>query len=65
MTFWIGIFLFFFGAIVPPMLFPGENQILVGFIGAPFMLFGILLLLISAFPTQRSKDPRSDKDQKE
>lgn len=63
MAFWLGIILFLFGAIVPPMLFPGENQILVGFIGAPFILIGVVLLLIASFPTQRLRDrpPKDDK----
>lgn len=58
----IGIFLFLFGALVPPMLFPNENQILVGFIGAPFILFGLLLMLIAAFRPQRLDD--KDRDRK-
>ena len=57
----IGILLFLFGALVPPMLFPNENQILVGFIGAPFILFGILLMLIAAFQPQRLSDKDRDK----
>jgi hypothetical protein len=62
MAFWIGIILFLFGAIVPPLLFPDENQILVGFIGAPFILIGFVLLLIAAFPTSRLSDRRPPKD---
>jgi hypothetical protein len=66
MAFWLGIILFLFGAVVPPLLFPNENQILVGFIGAPFILIGITLLLIASFPTRRLPDkPRSDKEKKE
>ncbi|MEY4745316.1 MAG: hypothetical protein RL272_1261 [Candidatus Parcubacteria bacterium] len=49
----IGILLLLFGALVPPLLFPGENQILVGFIGAPFVLSGIVLMLIGSFRPQR------------
>ncbi|HTM68877.1 MAG TPA: hypothetical protein VL426_06295 [Candidatus Binatia bacterium] len=61
---WLGIALFVFGAVAPGMLFPKENQILVGFIGAPFILFGVILLLIGAFPTQRLDDRRKDDDDK-
>ena len=57
-----GIALFIFGALVPGLLFPKENQILVGFIGAPFILFGVMLMLIGAFPTQRLEDRRKDDD---
>ncbi len=63
MAFWFGIILFLIGAVVPPLLFPNENQILVGFIGAPFILIGIILLLVSSFPTQRLRD-RPPKDGK-
>ena len=59
---WFGAALFLFGALVPGLLFPKENQILVGFIGAPFILFGFILLLIGAFPTQRLEDKEKDDD---
>lgn len=55
-----GIALFIFGALVPGLLFPKENQILVGFIGAPFILFGVMLMLIGAFPTSRLDDRKKD-----
>lgn len=57
----IAILILLFGALVPPMLFPNENQILVGFIGAPFVLFGIILLLISSFRPQRLDDKDREK----
>lgn len=57
----IAILILLFGALVPPMLFPNENQILVGFIGAPFVLFGIVLLLIASFEPQRLQDKDRDK----
>lgn len=65
MAFWLGIVLFLFGAVVPPLLFPDENQILVGFIGAPFILIGVILLLIASFPTQRLRDRPPGDDKKE
>lgn len=61
-AFYAGLLLFLFGAILPPMLWPDENQILVGFIGAPFVLFGIVLMLIGAFPTRRLEDKRDDNE---
>jgi hypothetical protein len=57
----LGIVLLLIGLLLPPLLFPKENQILVGFIGSPFVLFGFILLLIGAFPTQRLSD-KNDKD---
>lgn len=57
----LGIVLLLFGALVPPLLFPGQNEILVGFVGAPFVLFGIILMLIASFPTQRLEDKRPDR----
>lgn len=57
----IAILILLFGALVPPMLFPNENQILVGFIGAPFVLFGFVLLLIASFEPQRLQDKDRDK----
>lgn len=56
-----GIILLLIGLLLPPLLFPKENQILVGFIGSPFVLFGFILLLIGAFPTSRLSD-KNDKD---
>lgn len=56
----IAILILLFGALMPPMLFPNENQILVGFIGAPFVLVGIILLLISSFRPQRLDDKDRD-----
>ena len=58
----IAILILLFGALVPPMLFPNENQILVGFIGAPFILFGMVLLLIASFKPQRLEDKDRDKN---
>lgn len=62
MATFLGVILFAFGAVAPSLLFPKENQFLVGFIGAPFVLFGVILLLIGAFPTQRldDRDRRDD-----
>ncbi|HSD12292.1 MAG TPA: hypothetical protein VLC10_01925 [Patescibacteria group bacterium] len=60
MAMFFGIVLLLFGALVPPLLFPHENQILVGFVGAPFVLFGIILMLIGSFPTRRLDDERRD-----
>ncbi len=60
MIMFLGILLLLFGALVPPLLFPGQNEILVGFVGAPFVLFGIILMLIGSFPTRRLEDKRPD-----
>lgn len=63
MIMFLGILLLLFGALAPPLLFPHENQILVGFIGAPFVLFGLVLMLIASFPTRRLEDkPPGRKD---
>lgn len=61
MMMFLGILLLLFGALVPPLLFPHENQILVGFVGAPFVLFGIILMLIGSFPTRRLEDESRDR----
>jgi len=58
-----GIVLLLIGLLLPPLLFPNENQILVGFIGSPFVLFGFILLLIGAFPTQRLSDKNDKRDE--
>lgn len=63
MIMFLGILLLLFGALAPPLLFPHENQILVGFIGAPFVLFGLVLMLIASFPARRLEDkPPGRKD---
>lgn len=60
MMMFLGILLLLFGALMPGLLFPHENQILAGFVGAPFVLLGIVLMLIASFPTQRLGDKRPD-----
>lgn len=57
----LGLLVLLFGALVPPLLFPHENQILVGFIGAPFVLIGFIIMIAASFPTRRLGDKDADR----
>jgi hypothetical protein len=58
---YLGVAFLLFGALAPPMLFPHENQILVGFLGAPFVLLGLIMMLAGSFPARRLGDDDPDR----